>query len=137
MIFPCDNTFSLGTIIFYPVTLTLELDPFFEKFNLANNLWTVNGRALIFHMSIPCVKTFSMYQQFLPCDLDLGVWPYFLTLTFNFNVWTVGARALIFHMSILRDKTFHRVPSILTLWPWSLTYFFKNVKLANNLNSEI
>ena len=29
---PCDDT-----IIFYPVTLTLELDPFFENFNLANN----------------------------------------------------------------------------------------------------
>ena len=35
-------------------------------------------------------------------------------------------------MSILWDKTFQWVPTILTLWPWSLTYFFKNVKLANN-----
>ena len=27
----------MGTIIFYLVTLTLEFDPFFENFNLANN----------------------------------------------------------------------------------------------------
>ena len=54
-------------------------------------------------------------------------------------------------MSIFWDKTFQYVPwlkicryglklysinqwvpTILTLWPWSLTYFFKNIKLANN-----
>ena len=65
----------MGTIIFDPVTLTLEFnllfktfnnaynltlefDPFFENFNLAYNFWIVSGRALIFHMSIPCDKTF-------------------------------------------------------------------------------
>ena len=31
---PCDKT-----IIFYPVTLTLEFDSFFENFNFANNFW--------------------------------------------------------------------------------------------------
>ena len=47
----------MGTIIFDPVTLTLDIDPFFENFNLAKNFGTVSVRALIFHMSIPCEKT--------------------------------------------------------------------------------
>ena len=38
----------MGTIIYDPVTLTLEFDPFFENFNLANNFWIVGARALIF-----------------------------------------------------------------------------------------
>ena len=45
----------MGTIICDPVTLTLEFDPFFENFNLPNNFF---ARALIFHMSFPCDKTF-------------------------------------------------------------------------------
>ena len=57
---PCDKTFPWETIIFDPVYLTLEFDPFFffENFNLANNFWTVSAKTLIFHMGIPCDKTF-------------------------------------------------------------------------------
>ena len=62
MSIPCDN-FSVGTIIFYPLTLTLEFDPFFY-FNLAYNFWTVSARALIFQMNIPCDETFSRYLIF-------------------------------------------------------------------------
>ena len=54
----------MGTIIFYPVTLTLEFDPFLENFNLANDFWTVSARALKFHMSIPCDKTFLWIPLF-------------------------------------------------------------------------
>ena len=39
--------------------------PLVEKnFNLANNLWTVSARALIFHMSIPCDKIFPWFRYF-------------------------------------------------------------------------
>ena len=38
---------SVGTIIFYPVTLTLKFKPFFENFNLANNFWTVSARLFV------------------------------------------------------------------------------------------
>ena len=47
----------MGTIIFNPVTLILEFDPYFKNFNLANNFWTVSSRALKFHMDIPSDKT--------------------------------------------------------------------------------
>ena len=40
----------MGIIIVDPVTLTLEFNPFFENFNLANNFLTMNARAFIFHM---------------------------------------------------------------------------------------
>ena len=70
----------LGTIIFYPVTLTLEFDPFFENINLADNFWTVSARTLIFHMNIPCDKTFPWAPSFSPCGLDLGVWTIFWNL---------------------------------------------------------
>ena len=55
----------MGTIIFYPVMLILEFDPFFENFNLANNFGRVSARALIFHMNIPCDKTFPWVPLFL------------------------------------------------------------------------
>ena len=45
-----------GTIIFNPVTLTMEFDLFFKNINLANNFWTVSARSLIFHMT--CVPLF-------------------------------------------------------------------------------
>ena len=67
---------SMGTIFF-----TLWPWPWSLTHYLANNFWTVSVRALIFHMSTPCVKTFQCVPIFLPCDLDLGVWPYFITLT--------------------------------------------------------
>ena len=66
---------SVGTLIFETVTLTLEIDPFFENYNFANNFWTVNARALIFHMSISCDKTFLLVLVNL------------LTLTFDFLNW--------------------------------------------------
>ena len=48
----------MDTIIFDRVTLTLDFDHFFENFYLANNFLTVSARAFIFHMDIPCDKTF-------------------------------------------------------------------------------
>ena len=91
---PCDNTF-LWVPLFYPVTLTLEFDPFFDNFNLANNFWIVSARALIFHMSIPCDETFLWFHDFL-----------------------INVRAFILHMSISCDKIFLLVSRYLSLWPW-------------------
>ena len=77
------------------------------NFNLANNFWRVNARALIFHMSISCDK------KFLKVPLFFTMWPWPWSLTYfkkNFNLandfWTVNARVLIFHMSIPCVKTF-------------------------------
>ena len=64
-----------GTIIFNPVTLTLEFDLLFKNFNLAKIFWTVSARALIFHMSIPCDKTFLWTPSFL----TLWPWPWSLS----------------------------------------------------------
>ena len=109
----------------FVLSVILLFCPPFRNFNFAYNFWTVSARALIFHMSIPCVKTFQCVSTFF----TLWPWSWRLTLFYNFNVgnnfWTVGSRALVFHMCILWDKTFQWVPTILTLWPWSLTYFLK------------
>ena len=40
----------MGTIIFDPVILTLELDSFFKNFNLANNFWTVGATLLVLNL---------------------------------------------------------------------------------------
>ena len=45
------------------------------KFNLASNFWTVSARTLIFHMSIPCDKTFPWVSLFI----TLWPWPWSLT----------------------------------------------------------
>ena len=49
-----------GAYCFCPVcnSVILSFCPPLWNYNLANNFWTVNARALIFHMSIPCDKTF-------------------------------------------------------------------------------
>ena len=106
------------------------------NFNLANNFWTGSARALIFHMNIPCDKTFP----WVPLFFTLWPWPWSLThflktLTLVITFWTVGARALIFHMSIPCDKTFPWEPLFFTLWlwPWSLTHFLKTFTLLITL----
>ena len=77
----------MGTIIFYPVTLTLKFDPFFENFNLANNFWTVSAWALIFHIGIPGDKTFPYIRLFFTLweilrfsywfqDIWMSLWPW-------------------------------------------------------------
>ena len=38
--------------------------PSLWNFKLANNIWTMNARALIFHMNIPCDKTFPWITLF-------------------------------------------------------------------------
>ena len=70
-------------LVIWPLFFTLwpwpsSLTHFLGNFNLAYNFWTVRARTLIFHMRIPCDKTFPWLSLFfLPCDLDLGVWPIF------------------------------------------------------------
>ena len=44
-----------------------------KNFNLAYNSWTIIGRAFIFHMCIPCDKTFPWVPKFLTS------WPWSLT----------------------------------------------------------
>ena len=105
------------------------------NFNLANNFWTVSAKAFIFHMNIPCNKTFPL----VPLLLTLWSWPCSLThlkkKIFNLvNIfWTVSARALIFHMNIPCDtcKTFPWGSLFFTLWPLpcSLTHFLKTLTL--------
>ena len=61
---------------FWPRDLELGVLPIFKKnFNLSNNVWTVSARALIFHMSIPCNKTFP----WVPLFFTLWPWPWSLT----------------------------------------------------------
>ena len=79
----------MGTIIFDPVTLTLEFDPYFENVNFANKFWTVSSRALIIHMNIPwdsMVATNNFALMTLTLEFDL------LYENFNLakNFWTVS-----------------------------------------------
>ena len=62
------------------------------NFNLAYNCWTVSARALIFHMSIPCDKTFP----WVPLFFTLWSWLWSLThfvktftLLITFEQWVL------------------------------------------------
>ena len=48
-----------GYHYFLPCYLGLGEWPFFENVNLSYNLCTMSARAFVFHMSIPCDKTFT------------------------------------------------------------------------------
>jgi hypothetical protein len=126
----CLQDLSMGMNIFDLVTLTLVFDLYIENFNPGYIFWLVGATALIFHMNVPCDKTFSWVQK----KLTLRPWPWCLTylLKTNFNFRMVRARALIFHMSISCDKVFLWVLNVLTLlpWPWYLIYLSKTWTMA-------
>ena len=70
----------MGTKIFDLVTLTLMFDLLIKNFNLGYNFQMACTRMLIFHMSIPCGKTFP----WVPTDLTLTL--EFDLLVENFNL---------------------------------------------------
>ena len=120
-----------GTSSFWPVCLSITFFVCGKNLLPWSYLWTITYRAFIYHMCIPCDKTFLSVHIF-----DLVT----LTVTFdvhfeNFNLvhyfWTVIDMAFIFHMCIPCDNTFPAVPKILTLWPWPwpLTYILKSLTL--------
>ena len=76
---------SVGTKIFYLVTLTLEFDLFSKNFNYAIYFSTMNARALIFHMitSILCDKTFPWVPTFFT------LWPWLWSLTYFLKTLTL------------------------------------------------
>ena len=45
---------------FLPCALTLKFDLLLKSFNLGHSFQTRTGRAFIFHMCIPCDKTFHV-----------------------------------------------------------------------------
>ena len=91
----CDKTFPWVPLYFTLWHRRWSLTLFFENFKLANTFWTVSARALIFHMSIPCDKTFSVLSWFF-----------------------INIRAFILHMGISCDKIYLLVSRYLSLWPW-------------------
>ena len=117
----------MGTIIFYPVTLTLEFDLFSENFNFANNFWIVSARALLFHMSIPCNKTFPWVPFFLSCDLTLEFDPFLkpLNLLITFEQWLLELWYFTWVSFVIRPFRGYHLFFTLWTWPESLTYFLK------------
>ena len=88
-IFLCPRDRRSVSYCFCPVCHSVILS---KNFNLANNFWTENARALIFHMSIPCDNTFP----WVPLFFTLWPWPssltHFLktlTLLITFEQWVL------------------------------------------------
>ena len=105
------------------------------NFNLANNFWTVNARALIFHMSIPCDKTFL----WVPLFWTLWPWPWSmthflktLTLLITFEQWVLELWYFTWVSLVIRPfRVFHYVLPLLT-FTLEFDPCFENFNLANN-----
>ena len=113
--------FVLSVILSFRHSVILSFCPPLWNFNLANNFWTVSARALIFHMSIPCDKTFP----WIPLFFTLWPWPwsltYFcktLTLLITFEQWVLELWYFTWVFLVIRPFCWY-----LTFWPWHLTYF--------------
>jgi hypothetical protein len=75
----------MGTKIFDLVTLVFDL--LIENFTLGYIFWFVGIRALLFHMIVPCDKTFpwlmiifcndSIVMEQVIWRCDLSIWPIF------------------------------------------------------------
>ena len=111
----------MSTNTFDPVSLILEFDVLFEKFNLAYNFWTINARALIVYLSTGILKKrhFHGYQQFWPRDLTLEFDLLFeTTLTLlkkTFEKW--AQELLCFIWVFIVTEPFYEIQD---LWPWTL-----------------
>jgi hypothetical protein len=63
---------SIGTIIFYLLALTLKFDLHFKSCNIGNIFWMVSDGDFVFHMHVPCDKTFILVPLILtswPCNI--------------------------------------------------------------------
>ena len=74
--FLCPRDRRYGGILFLSClsfchSIILSFCPPLWNLNFANNFWTVSARALIFHMNIPCDKTFP----WVPLFCTLWPWP--------------------------------------------------------------
>ena len=77
-----------GAVVFV-LSVILSFCPPLWNVNLANNFWTVSARALIFHMSIPCDKTFPWIPFFYPWPWSLTFFFKTLTLQIAFEQWVL------------------------------------------------
>ena len=101
-----------GTNIFYLVTLTLKFDLLLKNFNQGHSFPTRRDRAFIFHMYIPCDKTFPQVLTFLDSDLNREVWPTFKTVNLGHSFPTPEEIGLSFFIcTFLVTRPFHRYQS--------------------------
>ena len=145
----------MDTIVFDPVTLTLEFDLLFKNFNLANIFWILSARALIFRMSIPCDKTF----QWVPLFFTLWPWPWSLThflktltLLITFEQWVLELWYFTWVFLVIRpfrgyhyflpcdldDPFFENFNLVITFERWHffkliLIFLLKRYFLGNNM----
>ena len=89
------------TIIFDPVTLTLEFDLLLKNFNHGHSFLTGRVRTFILHICVHCDKTFYVVPSFLTSDLDLGAWPSFQKFTDKSKLnwpWYFWIRIVIWYL---------------------------------------
>ena len=128
-----------GAYCFCPVSfcysVILSFCPPLWNFNLANNFWTMNAIDLIFHMSIPCDKTFLcvlIYFTLWPWILSLSYFLKTLTLQITFEqlvveLWYFTGASLVIRLF----RGFHYFLPCVT-FTWKFDLLFKNFHLANN-----
>ena len=87
-------------------------------------------RALIFHMSIPCDKTFPWVAIFDPVTLTLEFDLFYKQFKLDDVFWTVSHNGSIFHMSISCDKTFSVGINIFDTVTLTLKFDLLNFNLA-------
>jgi hypothetical protein len=102
----------MGTKNFWTCDLDLGVC-LIENCNLGYIFWlavSLLGKALTFHMTVPCNKIFSWIPKNWPCGLDLGV-DVLIKFCDIFLIVHVCTRTLIFLMGVSSDKAFLWVPT--------------------------
>ena len=91
----------------------------------------MRARALIFHMSIPCDKTFFLgfiIFETLTLTLEWGIFLKTLTLLITLEHWVLELSFFSWIFPVNRSFCWY-----LTFWPWHLTFFLK-IDIGHNLN---
>ena len=122
---------KIGGHIVFVLSVILSFCHSLWNFNLANNFWTVNARALIFHMRIPCDKTFLWVPFFFTLWLSPWSLTHFLktlNLLITFEQWVLELWYFIWVYLVIRpfrgynyfsawDLTLEIDPFFGKLWP--------------------
>ena len=110
------------TNIFNPVTFTLGFDLSFGIFNLANNFWKVNARALLLLTSISSDNAFPLVPTFLTVTLVCFKKSLTLLMTFNSESYSFD----VSYGYSLWQNLIHGYQHFLTLKPWTI-FFWKRL----------
>ena len=133
---PCDETFPWVPLFFTLWPWLWSLTNFLKtlNFKLAISFWKMSARALIFHMSIPCDKTFPWVPLFFTLWPWLWSLTYFLktlTLLITFEKWVLEISYCTWAFLLTRSSYWIKIFFLVTLAIFGIGHYWGHLCFTN------